>query len=101
MYYVAPTGPPLGLTTEAIGARNISFTWQPPEPHLQNGKIIFHTIACSPIPLSPFPLVTETKTVMFGGFSPFTTYSCSVRATNSAGTGPPAYVNITTADDCK
>ena len=95
----APTGPPVGLNAEPDGPRSILFTWQPPEPHLQNGIIINYTISCIPSPLSPLTPVAEAGSVTVSGFSPFTSYNCSVRATNSAGNGPPAYVSSTTEDD--
>ena len=97
----APTGPLLSFTAKQGGAGKIMFSWQPPEPHLQNGEIVIYTIACVPSPLSPLPPVTEAGSITFGGFSPATSYNCSIEATNSAGTGPPAFVNIKVEDEGK
>ena len=95
----APSGPPVGFSAEPVGARNISFSWQPPEPHLQNGVIVKYIITCTPNPLSPLSPVTEAIGLTVDGFSPLTSYNCSLRATNSAGRGPPAYISVTTEDD--
>ena len=96
---IAPTGPPLSFTAEQVGAGEISFSWQPPEPHLQNGVIIYYTITCTPSPLSPLPAVIIAGSITFSGFSPATSYNCSVTATNGAGSGPPAFVNIITEEE--
>ena len=35
------------------------------------------------------------------GFSPDSSYSCSVVATNSQGSGPPPHITFITLQDCK
>ena len=101
LYVAVPSGPPHGFTAVSAGARNITFTWQPPEPHLQNGLIISYTITCDPPPFSPLAPAAEAGSLTLGVFAPLTSYNCSVRAVNSAGVGPPVYANITTEDDSR
>lgn len=75
--------------------------WEEPEPHLQNGVILSYTITCDPSPDDPLKSVSEAGSITVGGFSPLTTYNCSVSASNSAGSGPLAYYDVTTGDDSK
>ena len=77
------------------------FSWEPPEPHLKNGIIVNYTITCVPSPLSPLSVVYQAGSITFSGFSLSTSYSCSVKAANSAGTGPPAFVSIAVEDKSK
>ena len=84
-----------------VGARSLTFTWEAPEPHLQNGVILSYTIICDPSPSSALDHVTRARNITQGGFSPLTFYSCSIFARNSVGDGPAAYHNVTTGDDSK
>ena len=99
----APTGPPRKFMAVAVGARSITFTWEAPEPHLQNGVILSYTIICDPSPSSSLGSMTLqlAGNITQGGFSPLTFYSCSIFARNSVGNGPAAYHNVTTGDDSK
>ena len=42
---------------------------------------------------------TAAGTFTLGGFTPATSYNCSISASNSQGRGPAAYVVVTTLDD--
>ena len=97
----APTGSPLNFVAVPAGARNITFTWEVPEPRLQNGVILSYAITCQPSPSSPLGPVSEAGSVTLNGFAPATTYNCSVSASNSVGSGPLTYDAVTTGDDCK
>ena len=83
------------------GEREVVFSWSPPPVTQQNGVITGYTLSCSPSPssLPLFPSQSDSLTVT--GFSPNTHYSCSLTATNSQGSGPPATNTFTTKKDCK
>ena len=87
---------------EAVaGQRQVVFSWSPPPVTQQNGLITSYTLSCSPspssLPQSPF----QSGPLTVAGFSPDTSYSCSVVAENGLGSGPPAHTNFTTLQDCK
>ena len=94
-FSAAPTGGPVGL--EAVpSSTGLQLSWSPPEPQLRNGEITSYTISCSSSSSS-----TDTTSIteyIVTGLSPNTEYTCSVRATNSAGTGPPETVTATTLE---
>ena len=91
VYTAAPTGPPENLRTSS-GARSLSLTWDPPLVVSRNGLIIGYTIECS----GQAAIVTELTEFTITGLTPFTEYTCSVFASNSAGDGPSAVVVATT-----
>ena len=102
----APTGAPQNFSVvpgdHGPTSREVTFFWDLPLPSQRNGIITDHTISCSPdtetLPVTIAPLPgTEGLTV--GDFQPFTEYSCTVIATNSQGSGPPAIDTIRTNED--
>ena len=99
--HAAPTGPPLNFMAVSAGARSITFMWEAPESRLQNGIILSYTIFCDPRPSSQLAPVDEAGSATLSGFSPLTSYKCSVSARNSAGNGPLTYDDVTTGDDSK
>ena len=81
------------------GRRNLALSWSPPEPRLRNGDISSYTVSCSsPSSSTPDNTTGDTK-VVATGLTPNTMYSCSVLATNSAGSGPLATVDASTLED--
>ena len=46
-------------------------------------------------------MITTDITATIGGLTPYSSYMCSVTASNSAGDSPPASRNFTTAIDSK
>ena len=96
----APTSGPEIFEAET-GQRQVTFSWSPPPVTQRNGVITSYTLSCSPspssLPKSPF----QAGPLTVAGFSPDSSYSCSVVATNSQGSGPPTNINITTLQDCK
>ena len=81
----------------AAGEREVTFSWSPPSAAT---PIIGYIISCSPSPATLPKTFFQSGTHTVGGFSPDTTYSCSVVAYNSQIIGPPATVAITTENDC-
>ena len=96
----APSGAPEMFVAE-VGQRQVNFSWSPPHVTQHNGLITSYTLSCSPspssLPQSPF----QSGPLTVAGFSPDTSYSCSVVANNGLGSGPPAHTNFTTLQDCK
>ena len=99
-FSLAPSAAPEMFEAD-VGERQVVFSWSPPPVTQRNGVITSYTLSCSPSPssLPKFPSLSGSLTVT--GFSPDTSYSCSVVATNSKGSGPPANITFPTQQDCK
>ena len=81
----------------AAGEREVTLSWSPPSAAT---PIIGYIISCSPSTAALPQTVFQSGTHTVQGFSPDTTYNCSVVAYNSQIIGPPATVVITTEEDC-
>ena len=96
----APAGAP-EMFVAAAGERQVTFSWSPPPVALRNGVITSYTLSCFPslssLPQSP----SQPGPLTVAGFSPDTSYSCSVVASNSQGSGPPANTSFRTLEDCE
>ena len=101
----APTGPPLGFTFTQQRSRNITFSWSPPSPTLHNGVITGYFLSCVPEAggggSSISMQYTAAGTFTLRGFTPATSYNCSISASNVWGNGPVAYRMVSTLADCK
>ena len=85
----------------ATGPESISVSWRPPPPESQNGIIIAYTLTCQPeefVDALPATFLAAGN-YSLSGFSPATTYNCSVHATTRGGSGPPALHIVTLFDD--
>ena len=99
--YSTPLGPPDKFGA-VPGERVVVFSWSPPPVTHRNGVITSYTLSCSPS-LSSLPKSTssEQTSLTVAGFSPGVSYSCSLAASNTQGSGPPANTSFTTLQDCK
>ena len=99
---LAPTGPPQSFTVTPR-ARNMTFSWSPPASNLQHGMITGYFLSCVPANggNSISMQYTASGTFTLGGFTPATSYNCSIFASNSQGSGPATYMIVTTQDDSK
>ena len=100
--YAAPTGSPEEFTVAQRRARNVTFSWSPPAPTLRNGVITGYFLSCVPEAGGGNSIsmqYTATGTFTLEGFTPATSYNCSISASNSQGPGPVAHVDVTTLDD--
>ena len=100
-----PVGDPPGGAPEMFeavaGQRQVKFSWSPPPVTQLNGIIISYTLSWSPSP-SSLPLSTsQSGQLTVPGFSPDTSYTCSVVASNRYGSGPATNTSFTTLEDCK
>ena len=96
----APAGAPEMFVVDA-GERQVNFSWSPPPVALRNGIITSYTLSCSPS-LSSLPQsASQPGPLTVAGFSPDTSYSCSVVASNSQGSGPTANTFFRTLEDCE
>ena len=87
---------------EAVaGQRQVNFSWSPPPVTQRNGVITSYTLSCSPSPSSLPQSPSQSGPLTVAGFSPDTSYTCSVVANNSQGSGPAASISFTTLEDCK
>ena len=85
----------------SAGERHVTFSWFPPLLSKQNEVTTDYTLSCSPSP-SSLPLTTSrTGSFTVGGFTPNTSYSCSIVAHTGLGFGPPSYISFMTIEDCK
>ena len=96
----APSGVP-EMFEAVAGQRQVNFSWSPPRVALRNGVITSYTLSCSPSPSSLPQSPSQSGPLTVAGFSPDTSYSCSVVANNGLGSGPPASTTFTTQQDCK
>ncbi|CAI8048273.1 Netrin receptor DCC [Geodia barretti] len=94
----APSGSP---KIEVVpGEREVVFSWSPPPLTERNGVITSYTLSCSPSPSSlPHSPTSQSGPQTVAGFSPNTHYSCSLVASNTQGSGPPANTSFTTQQD--
>ena len=79
------------------GQRQVVFSWSTPPLT----PVTSYTLSCSPSPSSLPQSPSQAGHLTVAGFSPDSSYSCSVVATNSQGSGPPSHTNFTTLQDCK
>ena len=94
---LGPTAPPSSFTADEVNARNATLTWTAPEESGQNGIITGYTVSCS----DGMRMVTPQLSVILTSLTPYLDYTCSVSASNSAGSSPEATVNFTTSIDGK
>ena len=96
--FPAPTGPPGSFKVTQRGARSITFSWSSPAPTLGNAVITGYSLSCVSEGNSISMQYTAAGTFTLGGFTPATSYNCSVSASNSQGSGPTAYLINTTLE---
>ena len=83
-----------------VGEKEVVFFWLPP-PGMQHIAVITnYTLSCSPSPSSLPQSPSQAEPLPVAGFSPDTSYFCSVVADNGQVSGPPAHINFTTLEDC-
>ena len=94
-----PTGPPQNFEISP-SARDLTFSWDPPSPDSRNGLITDYTIQCSDYHETLIPPDSSPYTA--SGFTPNTSYNCSIFASNADGNGPATYrlVNTLEAGEC-
>ena len=95
--FPAPSGSPEMFVADA-GQRQVTFSWSP--PHMTQ-LITSYNLSCSPSPSSLPQSPSQAGPLTVAGFSPDSSYSCLVVATNSQGSGPPAHITFMTLQDCK
>ena len=84
-------------------SRSVTFNWQAPLVEEQNGVIISYTINVTDVGRGQTiqRLVSSSQTsITVASLIPFTTYSCSIAASTSAGMGPfSTLLTLTTPED--
>ena len=98
-YLSVPTGAP-EMFEAVVGQRMVVFSWSPPSVTQRNGLITSYTLSCFPSPSSLPQSPSQSGPLTVTGFSPDTSYSCSVVASNSQGSGPSVNTTFTTSQDC-
>ena len=81
---------------------NITFSWSPPSPTGRNGVITGYSLSCVPEAGQGNSIsmqYTAAGTFTLGGFTPATSYNCSISASNSQGSGPAACREVVALDD--
>ena len=94
-----PSGAPEMFPTVA-GEREVTFSWSPLPVTQHRGYLRNYTLSCSPSPSSLPQSPSQSGPLTATGFSPDTSYSCSVVANNGLGSGPPSTTTFTTLPDC-
>ena len=80
----------------------MTFSWSPPTLTLRNGVITGYSLSCVPVAGGGNTITmqyTAAGTFTLGGLIPATSYNCSIFASNILGSGPVAYVAVSTLDD--
>ena len=95
----APSSAPQNFAAVS-GEREVEFSWSAPPITQQNGVITSYILSCYPSP-SSLPQFPSSGPLTVTGLSPDTGYSCSLVASNSQGSGPPANISFTTQQDCE
>ena len=81
----------------------MNVSWGPPPLEAQNGIITAYILTCQPeenveaLPAT-YPVAGN---YLINGFTPASTYTCSVYATTAGGSGPQVTQDITLLDDGK
>ena len=79
----------------------MTFSWSPPAPTLRNGVITGYSLSCVPVAGGGNSITmqyTAAGTFTLGGFTPATSYNCSISASNSQGSGPVSSMISTTLE---
>ena len=77
----------------------LTLSWELPEQSTRNGMIIRYNYMCENVHSGP--QMTMGLTADVTGLVAFTNYTCSVNAATVNGTGPPATITRTTAEDSR
>ena len=86
----------------ASGSRALQLSWDPPEEDKWNGEITGYQVEWSSAASSNVETVLGgTTSITIENLTPFTSYECSLSASNVAGNGPKAYITGTTAEEGK
>ena len=94
-----PSGAP-EMFQRDVGKREVTFSWSPLPVIQHRGYLTNYTLSCSPSPSSLPQSPSQSGPLTVTGFSPDTSYSCSVVANNGLGSGPPSTTTFTTLLDC-
>ena len=84
------------------GATSVTFSWAPPSATKRNGVITGYSLSCAPqtgdgsISMQPD---AQAGNSILAGFTPDTTYNCSIFASNGQGNGPAVSMIIHTLED--
>ena len=103
---VTPTVPsvPLGVTLQGSMPTSLQISWSPPS--FSNGANLTYRVEYTGVAtenavngsfFTASFLESTTTSVTISGLVPFSTYTIRVRASTSAGAGPTASINATTA----
>ena len=81
----------------------MTFSWSTPAPTLRNGVITTYSLSCVPEAAAHgrdtiTMQYTAAGTFTLGGFTPATSYNCSISARNGQGSGPTTYLINTTLE---
>ena len=91
-----PSSPPMNFEIVALGPESVRVSWGPPPQEAQNGIIIAYTLTCQPEEMMTLPMTYPAAgNYILNGFRPATSYNCTVLATTSGGSGPPALQTVT------
>ena len=82
----------------AVGEREVTFSWSPSSGSV---SIIGYIVTCTPSPATLPQYFSQSGAHRVSGFSPQTSYNCSVAAYTSQTVGPSATVMFTTEEDSK
>ena len=97
-----PYGFPRSVLTTVTGTTMANVSWNPPDPNLQNGMIIYYTVVLRDLTFNmPDQVYNTTRTTFtFVGLEEYSRYGFRVAAATIAGIGPFSLsVQFTTFED--
>ena len=103
---LAPSGPPLSISVQYVGASTLHVTWLPPEPEKRNGVIVAYRLCTQAFTEHGqcYNIITvngSSKIAVISGLQPFTWYAVSVEAGTDGGYGPQDVVHHKTGESSK
>ena len=85
----APTGPPLNVDATPVNSTSVTMSWNPPAAENQNGVITGYVINLTTVGSEGISQNSSSSdNITIGSLHPFTTYTFTVAAQTSVGTGP-------------
>ena len=96
LFSSVPNGQPTNVDATADSSTSVTIFWDPPSPENQNGVIIAYAINLTTVgsgDVSQYSSSTDNITIP--SLNPFTSYTFTVAAQTSAGTGPFTTISTT------
>ena len=99
LIFLAPTAAPTNLMVESHTPYISTLTWSAPHTDHQNGKITYYNIQLTEEGMSPILIMAPSLSYHLSPLKAHTSYTVTVAAVTSVGSGPSATVTFMTPQD--